>query len=299
MENSTEKTNNELKLSEGFFDNEILSNRVLSIIKAFILFGLLFFSHFVVNGQPQNSASNDLLIENIRESANSIEFKVDQNILNNPNTQEDVRNIFSEIKTLTALVKILSKLNSNDTVNKEINSSNEISNKLVPIATNLEKINKSLDLLISNQDSRSLKIKDNEEVIIALKNINEQLKELNKNVKKEKTVHSKTDYLKIIQWVCFYIVLFFVLLYVSRLLRYYIKLTQHFKDRKLAFKLKEELDITHEEAIMIVSSAYIDFKTPKIATDLLTQYYVGKNKSNCCCCCCCRKCNCDENNETR
>ena len=120
MENSTEKTNDELKLSKVFFDNEILSNRILSVIKAIILFGLLFFSHFVVNGQPQNSASNDLLIETIRENANRIELKVDQNIFNNPNTQEDVRNIFSEIKTLTALVKILSKLNSNDTVNKEI-----------------------------------------------------------------------------------------------------------------------------------------------------------------------------------
>lgn len=170
---------------------------------------------------------------------------------------------------------------------------------------------KPINVVVKMPDSlgyQSSKIENSKEVIIALnniknqlkelKNINVQLHELNKNIKERYIINTETDFLEIIKWIAFYVILFFVIIYVSRLLRYYIKLTQHYKDRKLAYQLKEEIDCSIEEALMITSTAYIDFKVPKMPNDILTQYFINKNKKDCCCCCC-KKCNCDEKSETK
>lgn len=99
------------------------------------------------------------------------------------------------------------------------------------------------------------------------------------------------DYSGIILRLAYCVILFYVILFLSRLLRYYIKLSRHYKDRRLAFQLKEEVGISIEDAMMIISSSHIDFTVPKMPSDILTQYYANKGKSNCksCCCCCCQK----------
>lgn len=103
------------------------------------------------------------------------------------------------------------------------------------------------------------------------------------------------NYVHVLSLLAFFVVLFYILLYLSRLLRYYIKLTHHFKDRKLALQLREKLKIPLEEAMVITSSSHIDFTIPKMPFDILTSYYNTKNQtSNPCCCCVPPKCICEK-----
>lgn len=105
------------------------------------------------------------------------------------------------------------------------------------------------------------------------------------------------SYFKIIKWLGTYIILIFLILFLCKLVRYYLKLIRHYRDRHLAFELhKKNPDLSLNEALIIMSSSHIDFNIPKMPVDLLSQYYSEKAKttSSSCCCCCHSKCGCKE-----
>jgi len=220
----------------------------------------------------------------------------------------------NNVATVPQLVDINAQIttlkNSVDSFSKSITEGRDLfkqfsetikNNQKIPTEITLKIVPATLDLRINNTRKNQVHNNQLQDLKNELLNLKITLDrhiyqhEPNQHIYVSKSINIDSENLL---WQLFFItVILFLVLFITRFIRYQIKLHQHRVDRSEAINLSRRLNITLEEALMITSTAHLDFKVPDVSVDVLAQYYLAKNskKQACCCGCCaclksCSKC---------